>query len=341
MSDTRGPTSVSFDITNKCNLRCLHCYNNSGEKEDSYKELTDTQISCLIKDIIIMQPFSFCFCGGEPLLRKDILLESIKSLSNNGIICSLVSNGMLLTEEYASELKNRNIHSIQISLDGDVKSHNQLRNNEQAYANAIKALAILQKIGIKSGVAFSPTKWNIEELDKVYIICEKYNVTELRIQELMPIGRAEVNEFIIPTANQYSKLRKKVKEYDIKYRLGFSNIRIDFGDPIHHLISYANNKSETNTYTESISIMANGGISSSLYLPLSIGNIKKYSILEYWNKGLENIWSSPLLIKLAASFYSVSGMQSHTLEAKKHLESIGIVDGLCDLVEERRYFYDE
>lgn len=36
-----GPHQISFDITNKCNLRCLHCYNSSGENLASQNELTD------------------------------------------------------------------------------------------------------------------------------------------------------------------------------------------------------------------------------------------------------------------------------------------------------------
>lgn len=40
----RAPHHVALDITNKCNLRCLHCYNSSGENEVMHDELTSDEL---------------------------------------------------------------------------------------------------------------------------------------------------------------------------------------------------------------------------------------------------------------------------------------------------------
>ena len=69
-----GPLHLALDITNKCNYRCLHCYNASGENCVVDNELTDEEVLELINQISKIKPHTFCFCGGEPLLRKDLIV---------------------------------------------------------------------------------------------------------------------------------------------------------------------------------------------------------------------------------------------------------------------------
>lgn len=122
----RGPSQISFDITNRCNFRCLHCFNRSGEVNSS--ELTNNEVLELIKDIVFTKPFNFCFCGGEPLLREKVLCESATILTNQGIMVSMVTNGYLLNKARAVRLKKAGISRIQVSLDGaKAKTHETLR----------------------------------------------------------------------------------------------------------------------------------------------------------------------------------------------------------------------
>ena len=70
----KAPHQISFDITNKCNLRCLHCFNNSGENDVINDELTDEEVMEFITSITPLQLYNICFCGGEPLLRKELFI---------------------------------------------------------------------------------------------------------------------------------------------------------------------------------------------------------------------------------------------------------------------------
>ena len=72
--------SASIDLTYKCNFRCKHCYNTSGEHETNLCELTDREVIRVAKDLLLLEPESVCLCGGEALLRKDLLLETCKIL---------------------------------------------------------------------------------------------------------------------------------------------------------------------------------------------------------------------------------------------------------------------
>ena len=54
-----GPLHLALDITNKCNYRCLHCYNASGENCVVNNELTDEEVLELINQISKIKPHTF------------------------------------------------------------------------------------------------------------------------------------------------------------------------------------------------------------------------------------------------------------------------------------------
>lgn len=58
----RAPHHVALDITNKCNLRCLHCYNSSGENEVMHDELTSDEL------------FVFCKGNGRHVALQHVFL---------------------------------------------------------------------------------------------------------------------------------------------------------------------------------------------------------------------------------------------------------------------------
>ncbi len=147
-------------------------------------ELSDIEVLDVINQIIEVKPFSVCICGGETLVRKDLVLKIVGKLNAANIKSSMVTNGMYLNDDFTKLLKERGINNVQISLDGKRVAHNRLRNNEKAYEGAIRGLKLLKKYGILSGIAFSPTKWNISDFVNVYSIAEDMNVNEVRLHKI-------------------------------------------------------------------------------------------------------------------------------------------------------------
>lgn len=283
-----GPHQMAFDITNRCNLRCLHCYNDSGENFVCNEELSDEEVLKFIDEIAKLKLFNICFCGGETLLRKDLIIECSKRLKSGGISnISLVSNGLLMTEEIAKQLKEAGINKIQISLDGaKPTSHDKLRNKEGSYEKAINAIKALVKVGIDTGVAFTPTSFNISEIREVHSILNEIGIKNegLRTQPLMLLGRA--NDHIAslqPTDIQYRKFIKEINSINSERKTPF----IKWGDPVDHLIRFRKNRCDINNWT----VRANGDIVLSPYIPLVIGNIRKHTFNEYWKYGLAKAWN--------------------------------------------------
>lgn len=302
-----APHQIAIDITNKCNLRCLHCYNQSGENIQSCNELTDEEVLRFIDELCEVGIFNLCFCGGEPLLRKDLIIECIKKLRKANVAnVSMVTNGLLLNKEIAIELKEVGITNIQLSLDGATpETHDRLRNKKGAFDSAIRAIEILLEVGLKPNIAFTPTSFNIHELKDVHDLLRKYELFDIdfRTQPLMLMGRASDNlDSINPSYGQYRKMIKDLNKINMENKKPY----ITWGDPVDHLIRF----SKRNLCVNQCVIRSNGDIVASTYLPLVVGNIKRHSFLEYWNFGLSSIWDYKVPIEIAKTIKCIEDMNN-------------------------------
>lgn len=303
----KAPYQVAFDVTNKCNLRCLHCYNESGENIQSNNELTDEEIISLVDEFCSVGVLNFCFCGGEPLLRKDLIINCTQKLRKSGVPnVAMVTNGLLLTEEVAFELKEAGLTTIQISLDGaTAESHDRLRNKEGVYKKTIQAIKNSISAGLEPNIAYTPTSFNIHEFKEAHSMLRNLGLydIDLRIQPLMLMGRASDNlQSINPTQQQYRKLVSEINSINDRNL----NPYVRWGDPVDHLIRF----SQMDLSVQQVMIRANGDIVCSTYLPLVVGNIRKHSLLEYWDAGLANVWSYNIPKKIAQCIKSIEDMKN-------------------------------
>src|SRR5512147_339744 len=87
-----APFLVVWDFTHKCNLRCKHCYSNSGAVEE--EELTTEQALAVVDQLADAHVTALAFSGGEPLTRNDFF-QVAKHAADRGLYVSLASNGTL------------------------------------------------------------------------------------------------------------------------------------------------------------------------------------------------------------------------------------------------------
>ena len=295
-----GPLHVAFDITYRCNMRCLHCFNLSGERTDGENELSDREVIRFIReDIAVLKPYSFCFCGGEPFLRESLLYDGFKILNSAGIKVSLVTNGLLLTRQRAKRLKEMGAHQVQVSLDGArACTHERLRQVPGSFKKTIRSIEHLVNENIKVGIAYTPTKFNICEFEDAVELVKKLGVEVVRVQPLMILGRAMPNqEKILPTAVQYRELVQKIQVLNAT-----EDVKVEWGDPVEHLIRF---RYKADGYCPFVTICADGSVTVSPYLPLYLGNIRKHTLREYWDAGLCRAWSLSIVKKLARRIRSV------------------------------------
>lgn len=293
---TTGPSMVSIDVTYNCTMRCLHCFNISGEHTIAKDEMSDRELLNVSEQVGEMRPTVVCFCGGEPLMRFDIIsdcCEVIRNISKQQTQVNMVSNAELLTEEKVAMIKELRFSSVQISLDGaSAQTHEWLRNKPGVFDKAVNALLLLKKYGVNSSVSCSPTKMNLHEVDKIITLCEELGVSSFRMQPLMPLGRANqsIGEYI-PAYEEYRELSRLLLKLQCE-NIATGKMSIEWGDPIDHLIRFRSILKDNNL---SIGINAYGEITVSPYIPVIVGNLRKHTIKDYWSAGLYRAWQIPIV----------------------------------------------
>ncbi len=187
-SDDLRPLVV-WNMTNRCNLRCLHCYISAEDR--SYKdEFSTEEAKEFIRDICEMGSPVLLFSGGEPLLRKDLfeLGAYAKELGTRPVISS---NGTLITPEIARKIKEAGFEYVGISIDGAEATHDHFRQKEGCFQAAITGIKNCLAAGVKSGARMTVNKHNHLDLPAVLDVVEKEGIPRFCMYHLVYSGRGK------------------------------------------------------------------------------------------------------------------------------------------------------
>ena len=309
-----GPLEIVLNITNSCNLNCLHCFNGSSPRQ-RHSELTDEEFLGVVKEICAIKPYNVCFSGGEPLIRRKLLQDSSAALSSHGIRISLVTNGILLDESCLERLLKAGVKEVSISLDGIRQdTHELLRKKAGSFQSALNALELLKKSGLEAfEPAFTVTRFNADEFEDYVNYFESSGYTRLVARPLVLSGRApEHKELLLPSIEQYRKVWRIVNHFNNK-----GSISLIFSDPISHIYSYIRGYP-----FYGIEMLADGGLIPSPYIPFRLGNVRLHTIRQYWDAGLPDTWSLPQMKQLVSCFNKSSDI-SQVYENALDLNSAG------------------
>jgi 12,18-didecarboxysiroheme deacetylase len=196
---------VVWNVGQRCNLRCVHCYSHSRNKEYT-GELSTKEAKNLIEDIADFGCPVILFSGGEPLMRPDIL-ELIEYSKSLGIRAVLSTNGTLITEEMAVRLKELGLSYVGISLDGLKETHDRFRGVKGSFDMAMNGLRVCQKAGIKVGLRFTINKKNLMDVPGIFELIEKENIPRICFYHLVYSGRGSK---LIDDDLSYDEKRKTV-----------------------------------------------------------------------------------------------------------------------------------
>jgi radical SAM protein with 4Fe4S-binding SPASM domain len=186
---TGAPITVVWNFTNRCNLNCLHCHQDSSPISLE-PELTTSEAFKVIDNMSDAGVAILTFSGGEPLLRKD-LYAAIQRADDNGMLCTIASNGMLMTRDVAERLAKVGIRRVEIGLDGaTAETHDFLRNRIGSFQATIEGIRNCAAVGFDE-IATTMTlhSKNVNELDATMSLAEKLGATRFYLNRLIPAGR--------------------------------------------------------------------------------------------------------------------------------------------------------
>lgn len=182
---------VVWNATNRCNLKCVHCY--AGAESCSGTdgaELTTAEGKRLLDDLAEYGVPVVLFSGGEPTVRSD-LTELVSHATDAGLRAVLSTNGTLLTVERARELKAAGLAYAGVSVDGLAESNDAFRGVDGAFRGAIEGIEACLDAGLKTGLRYTVTERNVDDLDSVVDLLRDVGVDRFCFYHLSYSGRGE------------------------------------------------------------------------------------------------------------------------------------------------------
>ena len=185
-SEDKKPVVV-WNMSRRCNLRCVHCYSDS-ENKDYEGELTTQQALEMIADLGEFGVPVLLFSGGEPLMRED-LFELAAFAIKCGIRPVISTNGTLITDKVAKRIKETGFGYVGISLDGIGDVNDQFRGVKGAFNAAMRGFEACIEIGQKVGLRLTMTRRNFTDLGAIFDFIEQEKIPRACFYHLVYTGR--------------------------------------------------------------------------------------------------------------------------------------------------------
>ncbi len=274
----KAPIFGMWEITSKCPQNCIYCYNSSPARVE---ELSGRQLFDLADKILESRLFSICLTGGEPSLRREYD-ELVRYLCVGGISVATAISGANMTIARVKKL-SRYLSTVQISLDGSTAEiHDGVRRRQGSFQDAINAIQWFVAEGVKVKISFAASKNNIDDIRRVYELCDKLNVSELRTQKLAISGRVKGHEEkVVPTDEQYKQYFDFVENHDkLKCKLAY-------GDPSVHIT-----KGSKMNMVMLMRITSDGFVGITPYADIFFGNVKEKDLKDIFDD-MAGAWHNP------------------------------------------------
>lgn len=224
-------SKLSWIINNACNLKCIHCYPNSGvEIRDAFADEMFEKLVANFNGITFRRTF---LSGGEPIIDINFYryLEIAKTISDEVYICS---NGTLLNQEKIEELSNHGVDGIVLScqtLDRD--SSVTICGKPTVPECVLNSIKLIQKTDIALSVEITMLRQNIDQIDTIIESLISLGVKSISFKRLLPVGRGASKDVVITKEENYALLNKIYH-----WQSTNSNIRFNVHDPLYGTVLF-------------------------------------------------------------------------------------------------------
>lgn len=180
---------LDLNVTNLCNLRCVHCCFKSGDC--NLGEMSIKQIEKLLADFVALGGTRIDVTGGEPMMRRDILEIVEMAISQFKLRTELVTNSLLINEGVLRRLASLGLPEMAVSIDGSTaEKHSQIRGTKPDDFEKIKFhLRKAADLGIKTKVNTVVFATNLTDLPAITELAIELGAREHGFYYFSPIGR--------------------------------------------------------------------------------------------------------------------------------------------------------
>ena len=178
---------VVWNMTQRCNLKCVHCYAQASEEKGG-DALSTEQGRAIIDDLAAFGAPVMLFSGGEPLVRRD-LPELARYAVAKGMRAVVSTNGTLITQAMAKELKEVGLSYVGISLDGGEDVHDMFRAVPGSFKKAVQGIENCKAEGLKVGLRFTINRRNADQVPLLFDLVRDLDVPRICFYHLVYAGR--------------------------------------------------------------------------------------------------------------------------------------------------------
>ena len=172
---------LELQLTDRCNLKCKHCYLGEPAKTD----LPLTSVLAVLKEFEDMQGLRVLFSGGEPLLYPDLRALN-EALARFKLRRVLLTNGTLITKR--NYLDWCNFDEIQFSVDGLEEGHEKIRG-KGTFSKTLRGMEAAREKDMPFSVATMVHQYNLHEFEALSHWLQALGVVEWNIDVPCSAGR--------------------------------------------------------------------------------------------------------------------------------------------------------
>ena len=280
---------IQWHFTERCNLRCRHCYQDGLKVEEMPLAEILPVIGAITEMVraweeaygIEFSP-SFNVTGGEPFLRADFF-TILQELGKTGFEIFILSNGTLITPEIARRVADLGVKGVQVSLEGPEEIHETIRG-KGSYAAALKGVGQLLEAGVTVSLNTTLSRFNAPYFMDLVEVARSLGAPRLGFSRLVPSGRGlSMLDQMLPV--------DEVKElYEKFLALKIEGLKITCGDPLAAQMTAPREAEDEGAIplggcaagVSGCTILADGAITPCRRLPIPVGNVRRDNLREIW-----------------------------------------------------------
>jgi len=285
----KDPFHIQWHITNLCNLRCKHCYQDDFLKKG---ELDWSELKKVSDNLLnTMREWDRKACihltGGEPLLKPE-LFPLLSDLDQQSMVeeLGIITNGLSFDQEVVNRLSTfSKLRKIKISLDGANAEISDSIRSKGTFEKVMRNLPLIKETG-RFEILFMITvmKRNFKSLPSLFKLCQDLDIDGLIIERFIPLGRGrEIMGDVLSKEEWKEMIGMLLDIISIEGEehpfLPYQAFQISFDGKEPELLG-----APCVIGVDGLCIMPEGNVFPCRRFPISIGNLLKESLEEIWEK---------------------------------------------------------
>jgi radical SAM protein with 4Fe4S-binding SPASM domain len=186
--------NLQWHLTERCNLRCAHCYqehHQGPEVELERAQQVIGQLEALLdrrsRDDGVRWSGRLTLTGGEPLAWRG-LFPLLELARERGLKTAVLTNGTLVDDAAARALAASSVGYVQVSVEGSPQTHDRIRG-AGSHAAAVRGLEALRRAGLRTVISFTAHRLNWREFSHVTRLGRALGVDRVWADRLVPLGQ--------------------------------------------------------------------------------------------------------------------------------------------------------